>query len=163
MRANFFKSAETTLVFMARCSLACAVAYEAAARLGVSQPVWAAISAIIVSQERFIDTRSSLTSRIAGTVFGAAIGVAVGALAGPLNLSAAVEVALAVALAAYAAHRFPTLRVAMWTGPVVLLTADASGTLLAVALRRAGEVIFGAMIGFAFHWLAERLVGRSAA
>ena len=163
MPADVTKGPLTTFVFVMRCALSCALAYEVAARLGVSQPVWAAISAIIVSQERFIDTRSSLTSRIAGTVFGAAIGVAVGALAAPLNLSAAVEVALAVALAAFAAHRFPTLRVAMWTGPVVLLTADASGTLLAVALRRAGEVIFGAMIGFAFHWLAERLLRRYAA
>jgi uncharacterized membrane protein YccC len=162
MRANFFKSAETTLVFMARCSLACAVAYEAAARLGVSQPVWAAISAIIVSQEKFIDTRSSLTSRIAGTALGVAIGVAVGVLATPFNIPPAVEIAAAVALGAYAAHRFPTLRVAMWTGPVVLLTADASGSLIASALSRAGEVILGAAVGFAFHWLAEKLFARKA-
>ena len=163
MRANFFKSAETTLVFVTRCSLASALAYEAAAWLGVSQPVWAAISAIIVSQEKFIDTRSSLTSRIAGTALGVAIGFAVGAAGAPLKISPAIEIAAAVALAAYAAHRFPTLRVAMWTGPVVLLTADASASLIAVALRRAGEVIFGALVGFAFHWLAEKLFARRAA
>jgi uncharacterized membrane protein YccC len=163
MPGRFFRGADGTLIFVARCALASALAYEAAARLGVSQPVWAAISAIIVSQERFIDTRSSLTSRIAGTALGVAIGVAVGALAAPLKIPPGVEIAVAVALAAYAAHRFPALRVAMWTGPVVLLTADASGSLIAVALRRAGEVIFGAAIGFAFHWLAEKLVARKAA
>src|ERR1700685_2658113 len=104
MPANVTKGPLTAFVFVMRCALSCALAYEVVARLGVSQPVWAAISAIIVSQERFIDTRSSLTARIAGPALGVAIGLAVGVLATPFNIPPAVEIAAAVALGAYAAH-----------------------------------------------------------
>ena len=47
----------------------------------------------------------------------------------------------------------------MWTCPVVLMTAQAGESLELVALRRASEVIFGAGVAWAFHWIADRIVG----
>jgi uncharacterized membrane protein YccC len=157
------RNAETALAFVLRCSGACTLAYEFAYLIGLRQPLWAAISAIVVSQERLGDTRASLTSRIAGTVLGVAVSLAVGACASTLGLSSVAQMAIAVAIAAYAAHRFAKVRVAMWTCAVVLLTAKPSEALFAVALQRATEVIFGAAIGFAFHWCAEKLFPATAA
>ena len=76
-----------------------------------------------------------------------------------LNAWMGAEIVAAVAIAAYAAHRAPRLRVAMWTCLVVLMTAQAGESLELVALRRATEVIFGASVAWAFHWIADRIVG----
>jgi uncharacterized membrane protein YccC len=158
MPLKLSRSAEVAVAFALRCSASCALAYQLTYWIGAPQPIWAAVSAVVVSQERFTDTRTSLGGRVAGTVLGAAISVAVGWLFSFARPSEVIEVAVAVALAAFAAHRFPSLRVAMWTCPIVLLSADGSAMLTAVALRRAGVVIFGALVAFALHWLVHLLL-----
>ena len=125
------KGAKTTVVFVTRCALACALAYEAAARLGAlaaglggdlgdHRLAGALHRHPLVADLAHRRHRARRRDRRRGRL----------RLARRLKISAGVEVGLAVALAAYAAHRFPTLRVAMWTGPVVLLTADASQDLV---------------------------------
>jgi len=122
--------------------------------------VWAAISALIVSQERLDDTTTSLTGRIAGTIIGACIAVVVSVAAARVAIGVALQVAVAVALCATIARERPRLRVCMWTAPIVLLTTEPGVPISIEATYRAGEVILGALIGGAFHWVAEVLVHR---
>src|SRR5258708_18595852 len=62
--------------FVLRCSGAATVAYELASFLGLHEALWAAMSALIVSQEQLHQTRSSLGGFISGTLLG--IGITVG-------------------------------------------------------------------------------------
>jgi uncharacterized membrane protein YccC len=148
------------VAFVARCSGAATCAYLAAIEIGLSHAVWAAISALIVSQERLDDTTSSLTGRIAGTIIGACIAVAVSVAAARLATALALQIAVAVAVCATIARERPRLRVCMWTAPIVLLTTEPGVPISIEATYRAGEVILGALIGGAFHWAAEVLVHR---
>jgi hypothetical protein len=68
--------------------------------------------------------------------------------------------AAAIAISALVAQKFPTLRVAMWTCPIILLTAAPSVPIAVVALHRGSEVIIGAAVGWAFHCATEMAVGR---
>lgn len=120
------------------------------------------MSALIVSQERLVDTRRSLTGRLVGTVLGMAAAVAVDAVALPLGLPMALQIALTVALCAIPARRRPALRVSMWTGPIVLLTPTVHLNVAAVALFRGAEVVLGSLVGaglhVAFDWAQKKLV-----
>ena len=58
------------IAFVLRCSGAATVAYELASSLGLHKALWAAMSALIVSQEQLHQTRSSLGGFISGTLLG---------------------------------------------------------------------------------------------
>ena len=145
--------------FVVRCSGAATLAYEVASALGFQQSLWAAMSAVIVSQERLYETRTSLKSRVVGTLVGIVVTVAVSEATSGLATPIALQMAVDVAICALIAYRFRGLRVAMWTCPIILLTAQPALPILVVALRRGSEVILGALIGWAFHGLVELLVG----
>jgi hypothetical protein len=76
----------------------------------------------------------------------------------PLATPIWAQIAASVGLAAVVAHYRPALRVCMWTGPIVLLTAGPGTPIALVGLYRGGEVMLGAALGALFHWLAERIV-----
>ncbi|MGL4968169.1 MAG: FUSC family protein [Inquilinus sp.] len=146
------------IAFVGRCSGAATVAYELALSLGLPESLWAAMSALIVSQEHLHETRSSLTGRILGTLVGMAVTISVSEVASRVAAPTAVQIAVAVAISALVAGEFPRLRVAMWTCPIILLTAQPSVPVVMAALHRGGEVMLGALVGWAFHWAAEFLV-----
>jgi len=148
------------VAFVVRCSSAATCAYVADIKIGLPHAVWAAISALIVSQERLDDTTTSLAGRIAGTVIGAFIAVAVSLAGARLTTSVALQIAVAVAVCATIARERPPLRVCMWTAPIVLLTTQPDVPIPISAAYRASEVILGAVIGGGFHWSAEVLVRR---
>jgi hypothetical protein len=56
------------------------------------------------------------------------------------------------------ASEFPKLRVAMWTCPIILPTAQPSVPIVLVALRRGSEVLLGAIVRWIFHWGPEVVV-----
>ena len=145
------------IAFVLRCSGAATVAYELVFLLGL-QGLWAAMSAMIVSQERLHETRSSLTGRILGTLLGIGVTVATSEIASRTAISTAVQMAIAVAICALVVRELPKLRVAMWTCPIILLTAQPSAPMLLVALHRGSEVVLGALVGWIFHWFAEIVV-----
>jgi uncharacterized membrane protein YccC len=147
--------------FIGRCALAATLAYRLALLVGLSNPVWASVSALIVSQERLHDTRLSLRDRIRGTLAGVLASVAVHALLAPLGADVAVQLALAVAICAAIARQWRNLRVCMWTCPAVLLTGPGE-TVLAAGASRAAEIVLGCLVGAACHLLAELLVDRGA-
>jgi uncharacterized membrane protein YccC len=146
------------LVFIARCSAAATAAYELASLLGLTESVWAAMSGVIVSQERLHETHSSLLGRILGTLVGIVVTIIVSEVASRASASVALQMAISVAICALVAREFPTLRVAMWTCPIILLAVQPSVPIVVVALHRGSEVILGALVGWVFHWVAEILV-----
>ncbi|HTO62139.1 MAG TPA: FUSC family protein [Bradyrhizobium sp.] len=146
------------IAFVTRCSGSSTIAYELASALGLPQSLWAAMSAVIVSQERLHETRSSLYGRILGTLLGIGVTVAVSEAASRMAVSTAVQMLVDVAICGVVARRFPRLRVAMWTCPIILLTAQPTLPILVVALRRGSEVVLGALVGWAFHGAAEVVV-----
>jgi uncharacterized membrane protein YccC len=154
-----YKRSIHTLVFIVRCAGVATVAYELATWLGLSHALWAAMSALIVSQEHLHETRSSFQGRILGTLLGIGVAVMVGEAAARISAPVGFQIALAVGICALIAHDFPKLRVAMWTCSVVLLSAHPSAPVLIAAFHRGCDVILGGVTGWAFHWAAERVEG----
>jgi uncharacterized membrane protein YccC len=152
------KKSIRAIAFILRCSGAATVGYELASALGLHQALWAAMSAVIVSQEHLHETRSTLVGRIFGTLLGIGVTVGVSEAASRIAASTAVQMAVAVGICALIVREFPKLRVAMWTCPIILLTAQTSAPIVLVALRRGSEVLLGAMVGWIFHWGAEVVV-----
>ena len=56
---------------------------------------------------------------------------------------------------------YPAVRVCMWTGPIVLHTAEPSTAIIMVAFFRGSEVMIGVLVGAALHWTAEVTVRRT--
>lgn len=144
------------MVFVARCASAAAIAHIVAQCMGLSFPVWASVSALIVSQERLAETKSSLRGRVVGTVLGAVVAVIINALGARINLHIDLQIILAVAICAYIARRYGALRVSMWTSPLVLLTTQANVSVLLTGTYRSTEVILGGLIGAALHLMADK-------
>ena len=140
-----------TGAFVIRCAGAATLALWAAVALGLPESVWAAMSALIVSQERLQDTRASLVGRIFGTLLGIGITGLVSIAASRVTASTSAQMAIAVALCAVIVREFPRLRAALWTCPVIFLTAQPSIPILTVAAYRGAEVILGAVIGWVCH------------
>jgi uncharacterized membrane protein YccC len=152
------KKSIRAIAFILRCSGAATVGHELASSLGLHEALWAAMSAVIVSQEHLHETRSTLVGRIFGTLLGIGVTVGVSEAASRIAASTAVQMAVAVAICALIVREFPTLRVAMWTCPLILLTAQPSTPIVLVALRRGSEVSLGAIVGWIVHWGAEVVV-----
>lgn len=146
--------------FVFRCSASASSAYVLALYAGLMHPVWAPMSALIVSQERLADTTESLVGRMLGTVMGMAAAVAVNAVAQPLQVNMAWQMAVTVALCAPPARRRPSLRVSMWTGPIVLLTTQNPSEVPWVALVRGAEVMLGSLVGALLHVGFDAALGR---
>jgi uncharacterized membrane protein YccC len=146
------------LAFVIRCVGAASVAYQVATRLDLPESVWAVMSALIVSQERLHETHSSCAGRIVGTLLGIAVTTLVSQVASLANVSTPMQMAAAVALAAIVVRMFPTLRAAMWTCPLIFLTAEPSRPMYMIAVYRGTEVILGVVIGWVFHYAAETVV-----
>lgn len=147
-----------TAAFVLRCSGAATFAWQLSAVFELSQPVWAAMSALIISQARLHDTRSCLLGRIFGTLLGIAISLSVNVLGCRMHAPIVLQMALAVGICSAVTFDLPAFRVAMWTCPIILLTASCATPVALAALARGSEVILGAIVGLVFHWSAEVLV-----
>src|SRR5258705_13788076 len=152
------KKSIRAIAFILRCSGAAAAGYELASALGLHEVLWAAMAAVIVSEEHLHETRSSLLGRVFGTLLGISVTVGVSEVASRLAASTTLQMVVAVGICALIVREFPKLRVAMWTCPIILLTAEPSAPIILVALRRGSEVLLGAVVGWIFHWGAEVVV-----
>ena len=144
-----------TLKFAVRCSGAATLSYLVGGWIGLPHPIWATVTALIISQERYEDTQSALVSFLLGTCIGIACALAVAASASYLAAGVTVQLVVGVALCAWVAPLNPNLRVCMWTCPLVLLTNDTSRSIAMVVLDRGAEVAIGALIGAGLHWAVE--------
>lgn len=149
------------LAFVLRCSGAATLSFLLAGAVALPHPVWAAMSGIIISQEKLGDTRQATIVRFLGTLLGVAIAVAVGTLSGWIGANTAAEIAISVALAAVATRRYPALKVCMWTCPIVFLTVTPGTPLWEAGLFRGAEVLLGGLVGAALHFLAEIFIERA--
>ncbi|MDR3439444.1 FUSC family protein [Telmatospirillum sp.] len=143
--------------YVVRCSLAAVVSYLFALHLRLPFPVWAPISALVVSQESLITTHHSVDGRIAGTVLGVMVAVMVDEIGTWLGgAPQAVELAVGVAICAIAARLRPAVRVGLWTCPLVLLTTSPGVSVEMTALFRGSEVAVGAAVAGLVHYLEDR-------
>lgn len=146
------------LAFVLRCSGAATLSYILAEAAGLPHPVWAAMSGIIVGQEKLGDTRQATIGRFAGTLLGVIIAVVIGTAAQGFGIGPVAEIAIAVALAAVIVRRYPSLKVCMWTCPIVFLTTTAETPLWEVGMYRGAEVLLASAVGAALHAIAEQII-----
>jgi hypothetical protein len=147
-----------TVTFVARCSGAAACAYFVANRIGLPHPLWTTISALMVSQEKLAGTNDSFRGYALGTLVGIGAGGMASFAASRFAIDMAVQIALSVGLCAILARAWPSMRVCMWTGPILLLTAEPALPVTHAALYRGFEALLGAFVGAGFHWAAEMVV-----
>lgn len=146
-----------TALFVFRCAGAATAALALAAAFAMEHPVWSAMSALIVSQDQLEETRSSVTSRILGTVIGIGTACGVNLLIARFGASLYLQVAIAIVLCALLSHRFPQLRVSMWTCALILASSTAA-SITATGFNRGEEVILGTLIGGLFHAASEGML-----
>lgn len=146
------------LAFVLRCSGAATLSFVMAEIGGLPHPVWAVMSGIIVGQEKLGDTRQATIGRFVGTLLGVIIAVVIGTTSQQFGVGAAGEIAIAVGLAAIIARRYPSMKVCMWTCPIVFLTTTAQTPLWEVGMYRGAEVLLGSAVGAALHAVAERII-----
>lgn len=147
------------VAFVVRCTGSALLAAVTAGALGLGHPVWAVVSALVVSQDSAGDTGRAFLWRVAATVAGVLVAVAVGSTIVDPWPEHPVQLAAAVAICAGIARRWPMLRVCMWTAPIVLMTATPDGGVGHAAIERGSEVIVGAALATALHWIVDRALG----
>ena len=147
------------IAFVLRCSIAATAAYMLAGSVfHLTHPVWAAVSAIVVSQEKLFQTRNAVLWRFAGTIVGIVVAVVAGTLTTRLGWDIAVQMGVSVAICAALVRRWPDLKVAMWTAPIVFFTHDVGTSLVTAGYARGSEVILGGLVGAIVHWISERII-----
>jgi len=139
--------------FILRCILSATLSCWLSSALGLDHIIWAAMSALIVSQENFEATRRHVGGRIAGTCIGAAVALLIHQLLIPFHPTQVTEIALAVGICASIAWGRPVLRVCLWTCPLILLMTSSLETPGLTAWSRTVEVFLGALIGGLLHYL----------
>ncbi len=146
------------LAFVLRCSGTATLSFVLAQASGLPHPVWAAMSGIIVGQEKLGDTRKNTVGRFVGTLLGVIIAVIVGTALQYCAAGPVAEIAVAVGLAATIVGRYPSLKVCICTCPIVFLTSTAQTPLWEVGMCRGAEVLFGSVVGAALHAFSERII-----
>ncbi|HEV2531666.1 FUSC family protein [Phenylobacterium sp.] len=146
-------------LYVARCTIAGSLAYTAANVVGLEHPVWASVSALVVSQESATGTYGAIWGRFLGTLNGVMAAVSIGWVGAALHLSLALQIAAGVALCAALTIGRPHIRVSLWTCPVVLATAAADAHPALVAISRVAEVVLGAGVGAGLALLMEGRYG----
>jgi uncharacterized membrane protein YccC len=144
------------IAFAVRCAASGTLAYLLATAVGLPHPVWASMSSLIVSQESFDATRDSIAGRIMGTVIGVLVAVLVGEAANRIGAGIAIQIAVAVGICALFAEGRPSIRVSIWTCPIVLLTVPLDASVTHAGLMRGSEVLLGSLVGGLIHWFMRR-------
>lgn len=139
--------------FVVRCAGAAVLALLIATWMGLDHPVWATVSALVVSQDRLGDTRRTLGWRLVATAIGIGVAVAVGTVLAATGPGA--MLGIAVALCAALARWRGELRLSMWTAAIVLLTVTPGQGIAHAGIARGIEVLIGGLVGAALHQLAE--------
>jgi uncharacterized membrane protein YccC len=134
------------LIHAAKTTLAAALCWWLALRLGLHDGYWASISAIIVLQSNVGATVTASRDRLLGTLIGAALGFAF-SLFGPLLLSYVLAMLVAIILCGLLGLRNSS-RLAGVTISIVMLVHH-GGPHLPLAASRVGEVALGIVTALA--------------
>ena len=158
------------LTLSVRVTIAALVSLALAQVLQLRLPLWAVMTAVIVTQMSVGRSLKATFDYLVGTLGGAIYGGAIGVLVPQANeLGLLAALALAVAPLALLAAMNPSLSVAPITAIIVLLVPSIThATPIASALDRVLEVALGGVTGFVVSFLllpsnAHRLVVEAAA
>ncbi len=145
------------ILFVLRCMFSATLAYWLGTRLGLEIPSWAAVSAIVVSQESLVDTKVVALRRLIATMLGVFIALMISIPLGYLDISLVIQMALGVGVASVIARRWPQLRVAMWTVPIIYFSGAEEHAPAIAGMWRSVEVLVGGLSGATIHFLSEKL------
>ncbi|MDN0077668.1 FUSC family protein [Crenobacter sp. SG2303] len=143
-----FEPSQQSLLYAGKVLIGCMIVWFGLSALGVEDPIWAAITVVIVSEPDFVRAREQVKARVINTLTGCAVSLAGILLLGSSLTSMLISVVVAVLLVT-SLKRYP----ASWKlAPVtvLILMHAAPGTNpaqdLQLALLRAGEIMAGCVI-----------------
>ena len=136
-----------------------ALAYTIAQILNTEQPVWAAITAILVTQHSYSDTMSLARDQVLGALVGAVLGFAGVALGGSHYFLAYVTAVFATIMICWAMNAGSAARLGGVTATMVLLIPG-NGSLWDIPLTRLGEVVVGTACAVGVTWVMNRIEQR---
>jgi uncharacterized membrane protein YgaE (UPF0421/DUF939 family) len=144
---------------------AASLGYGLGLLLHTEQAFWAALTAIAVTQQTYIDTRNASRDQVIGATIGAAVAMAATYLMGDSYLCYAGTM-LAVIMLCWGFNVGNAGKLSATTATIVMLVPHV-GSFWTVALTRLGEVTLGiacalVVTGVA-HWLERRWLERTPA
>ncbi|MET0330933.1 MAG: FUSC family protein [Dyella sp.] len=141
-----------------RTALGASLSYFAARWLGMEQGYWAAITAISVMQNSYVDVKSSSRDQFIGALIGALIGLAAAVLGHDHYLAYLLAVMAGVVFC-WLANLGNAGRISGVTTTIIMLVPQ-SGTFGHIALLRLGEVVVGALAALLVTRLLSLLTSR---
>jgi uncharacterized membrane protein YccC len=140
------------------------LAYELGLLLHTQQAFWAALTAISVTQQTYIDTRNSSRDQVIGAAIGAAVALAATYLIGD-SYACYAGTMVAVIVICWCFNIGNAGKLSATTATIVMLVPHV-GSFWTVALTRLGEVTLGIacalLVTGAAHWLERRWLDNGA-
>lgn len=147
------------VLFVLRCSAAAMLSNIVGKEIGLAYPVWAVISALIISQAKLTEAREATYGRVAGTFLGIVVTVAVGSLMDYMDVTDfSTQMTVVIAVVAAIVFHYQYLKVGMWTCPVVLMSVDEKTHLFQSGMERAAEILVGCVIAIVLHVLFRQVL-----
>lgn len=141
------------------------LAYKLGLLLHTQQAFWAALTAIAVTQQTYIDTRNSSRDQVIGAAIGAAVAMAATYLIGDSYLCYAATVVVVIMLC-WCFNVGNAGKLSATTATIVMLVPH-EGPFWTIALTRLGEVTLGIVCALvvtsAAHWVERRWLDGGAA
>ena len=134
------------------------IAYWVGRALHAEQAIWAVLTAIAVTQQRYADTVTQCRDQFIGAMVGGGLGFA-GAALGAGHFVAYVMTVVAVIISCWCLNLGGAARLGATTATIVLLFPG-NGPLWDIPLVRLGEITLGTVSAVSVSWLishAERL------
>ena len=145
------------LWFAVQALVAASSAYGLGLLLHTQQAFWAAITAIAVTQQTYLDTRSTSRDQLIGALVGGIVGFSATLLLGEQFSAYAVAITVSIAscwlLGVGSAGRLSG------TTTTIIMLVPHTGSFWLIALTRVGEVALGILCSLAVVMLAERVQG----
>ena len=138
--------------------VAASAAYGLGLLLHTQQAFWAALTAIAVTQQSYLDTRTSSRDQIIGALVGGVIGLGAALIGGETYSAYAVAIVVAIT-ACWLFGVGSAGRLSGSTTTIVMLVPH-TGTFWIIALTRIGEVALGIACALLVVGVAERLQNR---
>ncbi len=135
--------------------LAASAAYGLGLLLHTQQAFWAALTSIAVTQQTYLDTRTSARDQIIGAGVGGAVGLAAALLGGEHYLVYAIAIVVGIT-ACWICRLGSAARLSGSTTTIVMLVPHV-GSFWLIALTRIGEVALGIACALVVVGVAERI------
>jgi len=134
------------------------MAYGLGLLLHTQQAFWAALTAIAVTQQSYLDTRASSRDQVIGALVGGATGLAATGLGGDHYATYAMALVTAIVIC-WTCGMGSAGRLSATTATIIMLVPH-EGSFWSVALLRFGEVTLGIVCALLVTWLVEQLEAR---